>query len=338
MSQIQSDYDGATFYNAMTDMQDIIRDRWDLINPMDFFAPPLPPQPRYRNDDPWLIRALFLLVKTSRSLGTARDALNVVLARRAQERLDRQADEVSAEDVYEARNDIIENMSRDALRLHEDFAPKLRRDEERWKRQRGYYERDYTDYLRDMKEREGEERDRHRGSRSVPRGNRNDRRRSRMRSPTRYRQRSRSPPRPRDRERRASMIDERPIPPPQPSFQRSRPVEHSANHGATTDHFNEHAIKTPNFEAEPPGATFDEQLELRDEAAQLLGAQEEYYEAVRRKMLSRYMARVQMYEKKVIETRKRVAGGERTRGSRDDEGRGRGRRGHGREIRDGRRR
>ncbi|KAI4925681.1 hypothetical protein J4E85_007560 [Alternaria conjuncta] len=120
--------------------------------------------------------------------------------------------------------------------------------------------------------------------------------------------------------------------------ERSRPVEQPAYRDAASDHVSDYAIETPNLVADPPGATFDEQLGLRDEAVQLLGAQEEYYEAVRRKMLSRYTARVQKYEREVIQIRKRVAGGEGTRYNGDDERRGRGNRGHEREIRDGRRR
>ena len=209
----------------------------------------------------------------------------------------------------------------------------------RWNRYKHEYEEDYYDLLRRYG-RQGNEW----GTRSISRrDSRDDRLCSRLRSPAgrspnRYRPRSRSRPRPRDRERRAPSVNKRSSPPPHPSLQRSRPVEQPAYRGATTEHFSGYAIETPDLVADPPGATFDEQLELRDEAVQLLGAQEGYYEAVRREMLSRYMARVQMYETKVIETRKRVAGEERTRYNRDDEGRGRGKRGRERETRDSRRR
>ena len=333
MSELQDAYADNSLFDAMSDMNEYILSTWSLSHTRDFFAPPLPQQELYRCDDPWLIFALFSLAKTTSNVQMARKALRVVLTR------DEHEGEVTARDVQEARDYVVKNMEPEALQRYNNILPGLRRDEVRWNRYKHEYEKIYHDLLRRCG-RQGNEW----GTRSISRrGSRDDRRRSRprspaARSPSRYRPRSRSPPRPRGRERSASIIDERPIPPPQPSFQRSRPAEPPANRGAKIDHFNEYAIETPDLVADPPGATFDEQLVLRDEAVQLLGAQEEYYEAVRRKMLSRYMERVQKYEREVIQIRKRVAGGEGTRYERDDGRRGRGDRGHERENRDGRRR
>ena len=332
MSELQSAYAPNSLFAPMDDLQTYILSTWDLRHPHDFFTPPLPYQEVYRFSDPWLIFALFSLAKTT-LLDTARKALREVLTR------DEHEGEVTARDVQEARDHVIKNMEpQDLQRYNNVTVPGLRRDEVRWNRYKHEYEEDYHDLLRRYG-RQGNEW----GTRSLSRRcSRDYRRRSRLRSPagrspSRYRPRSRSRPRPRDRERRAPSVNRRFSPPPHPSLQRSRPVDEPAYRGAITDHFSEYAIEMPDLVADPPGATFDEKLGLRDEAVQVLGAQEEYYEAVRRKMLSRYMARVQKYEREVIQIRKRVAGGEGTRYERDDGRRGRGNRGHERETRDGRR-
>jgi len=324
-SEIQSEYSYGPF-GPMSSMKDYICRTWDLNRSEDFFAPPLPPLPRHRNADPWLAFALFSLAKATSSVDTARNAVRKLTRRGGHGRRRRGTDEITARVVEEARDYVVSNMGPDVLERSKAGAESRRRDEERWNKEKETYEWRYEDNLR-RREREGS----------------GDRRRSRLRSPvgrspSRYRPRSRSRPRPRDRERRATSVNRRSSPPPHPSLQRSRPVEQSTYRGATTDHFSEYAIETPNLVTDPPGATFDERLGLRHEAVQLLSAQEEYYEAVRRKMLARYMARVQMYEIKVIETGKRVAGEERTRYNRDDGRRGKGDRSRERETRDGRRR
>ena len=332
MSELQSAYAPNSLFAPMDDLQTYILNTWDLRHPHDFFTPPLPYQEVYRFSDPWLIFALFSLAKTT-SIDTARKALREVLTR------DEHEGEVTARDVQEARDYVIKNMKPEDLQRYNNITvPGLRRDEVRWNRYKHEYEEDYHDLLR-RHGRQGNEW----GTRSISRrDSRDDRLCSRLRSPAgrspnRYRPRSRSRPRPRDRERRAPSVNRRFSPPPHPSLQRSRPVDEPAYRGAITDHFSEYAIEMPDLVADPPGATFDEKLGLRDEAVQVLGAQEEYYEAVRRKMLSRYMARVQKYEREVIQIRKRVAGGEGTRYEKDDGRRGRGNRGHERETRDGRR-
>jgi len=324
-SEIQREYSYGPF-GPMSSMKDYICRTWDLNRSEDFFAPPLPPLPRHRNADPWLAFALFSLAKATSSVDTARNAVSRATRRGGYGRRRRGTDEITARVVEEARDYVVSNMGPDALERYKAGAESRRRDEERWNKEKETYEWRYEDNLR-RREREGS----------------GDRRRSRFRSPvgrspSRYRQRSRSRPRPHDCERRAPSVNRRSSPPPHPSLQRDRPVDQPAYFGAATNQFSEYAIETPNLVNDPPGATFDERLGLREEAVQLLGVQEEYYEAVRRKMLARYMARVQMYEKKVIQIWKRVADGEGTRYERGDGRRGRGDKGRERETRDGRRR
>jgi len=314
MSELQSECGDESVVVTMTEMKRYVLSTWNLNETLDLLTPPLFPQPSYRARDPWLTFALFSLAKATPSLDTAREAVLVVVRR------NEHADQVTLNDIEDARDDVVRHMEPEVFGRYQTNAPVLGCDEVRWNVGKGEYEGIYES----MPQKRNRERS-ERGSRPMSRRESRDVRwRSHLgrpmgRSTRPNRQRSRSPARPSRRETRTSSIREPIIPPPQPSSQRGRSADQPAFRGSATHHVNEYAIDLPTLVADPPGATFNEKLGLRDEAVQLFGAQEEYYEAVRRKMLVQYMARAQMYEKRVIEIRKRVAGEERTRYNRDDE-------------------
>ena len=325
------------------DMMESLREYWgNLRSPEDFFTPPLPAQPISVIAARPFFEALCNLAKYTafvipHRIEHARKELFETLRRRA---VDERKDIISNDITV---HDIVETWQRVKREKEEQDAFELAYENEA---QDGHETVNIPgdDRRRRSRSFELDERDNGRRSRDGVRHLRREDRRSRSRvpmdrSPRRYRQRSRNQPHPRGHESRTRSIDEPPIPPSQPPIRSAtRAIAHPLHYGSSDNHLSEYAIDMPSLSAQPPGASFDEQVELRDGAMQLFAAQEQYYEAVRRKLLARYEARVQMYEKNVIQIQKRVAGGEGSRYERDDERRDRIFRGHGRESRDGRRR